>query len=130
MHVLCATDRTQGQEPDDYCWTIDGELVRLPWIECADGARCGCARGLAGLGSQRATTTAEVVDRPELDILTYAALLVGELEDDGVTVTDEVRAAALRVGLHLLVVAAAHPPGTVVGRAGDGWIIRERPGDT
>ena len=64
MHVLVATTQTQGLRPDDFCWTIEGELVRLPGLTCAD-PRCGCDRSWAGLASSRATTTCRVA---ELDI--------------------------------------------------------------
>ena len=40
MRVLVATSHTQGERPDDYCWTIEGELVRLPLLEC-DCPDCG-----------------------------------------------------------------------------------------
>lgn len=82
MKVLVATSRTQGQRDDDYHWALDGELVRLPGLVCAD-PDCGCARALAGFGSSKATTTAEVVDRPELDDETYAGMLYSALLREG-----------------------------------------------
>ena len=66
MKVMVATKEMQGAVPGDYCWCVEGELVTGAVVECADGDRCGCSRGWAGLGSSRATTTAMVVDRPEL----------------------------------------------------------------
>ncbi len=64
MLVLIATNELQGTAPDDYAWTVEGELVTPVATECASGDRCGCARGFPGLASARATTTAMVVDRP------------------------------------------------------------------
>ncbi len=61
MHVLVATTQTQGDRPDDVSWTVEGELVRLPGLTCAD-PRCGCDRSWAGLASSRTTTTCRVVD--------------------------------------------------------------------
>ena len=51
----------------------------MPFIECDDGDQCGCTRSFAGLTSHRATTTAVVVDRPELDQATYTGLLLDDL---------------------------------------------------
>jgi len=64
MLVLVATRERQGERPDDYDWTVEGELVTPLAAECAAGDRCGCTRGFPGLASDRATTTAMVVDRP------------------------------------------------------------------
>lgn len=59
MHVLvAAADRSV---PGDYAWTVEGELVHLPVVECESPA-CGCARGFAGFASFRATSTARVAD--------------------------------------------------------------------
>jgi len=64
MLVLIATNELQGTAPDDYAWTVEGELVTPVATECADGDRCGCARGFPGLASARATTTAMIIERP------------------------------------------------------------------
>lgn len=64
MLVLIATNELQGTHPDDYAWTVEGELVTPLATECTSGDRCGCARGFPGLASARATTTAMVVERP------------------------------------------------------------------
>jgi hypothetical protein len=67
MKVLVATNETQGMFEDDYCSTVKGELVYIQTMACKNPA-CGCDRGFAGLSSERATTTAMVVDRPELTL--------------------------------------------------------------
>ena len=64
MLVLIATNELQGTAPDDYAWTVEGELVTPVATECAEGDRCGCARGFPGLASDRATTTAMITERP------------------------------------------------------------------
>jgi len=64
MLVLIATNELQGTIPDDYSFTVEGELVTPLAAECASGERCGCNRGFPGLASSFATTTAMVVDRP------------------------------------------------------------------
>ncbi len=66
MKVLIATNETQGDHPGDYAWTVDGELVTPVAAECCSPGTCGCGRGFPGLASGKATTTAIVVDRPEL----------------------------------------------------------------
>jgi hypothetical protein len=64
MLVLIATNELQGATPDDYSFTVEGELVTPVAAECASGERCGCNRGFPGLASGLATTTAMVAERP------------------------------------------------------------------
>lgn len=64
MLVLIATNELQGAQPDDYSFTVEGELVTPLAAECASGERCGCNRGFPGLASGFATTTALVAERP------------------------------------------------------------------
>ena len=64
MLVLIATGELQGTQPDDYSFTVEGELVTPVAAECASGERCGCDRGFPGLASGFATTTAMVAERP------------------------------------------------------------------
>jgi len=64
MLVLIATNELQGTNPDDYSFTVEGELVTPLTAECASGERCGCNRGFPGLASGFATTTAMVAERP------------------------------------------------------------------
>jgi hypothetical protein len=35
MNVLTATSHTQGWRDNDFCWSVEGELVFMPPIECA-----------------------------------------------------------------------------------------------
>lgn len=83
MKVLIATNETQGDHPGDYAWTVEGELVTPVAVECASPARCGCGRGFPGLASTKATTTAMVVDRPDLDRDEVWDALYDSLSRDG-----------------------------------------------
>jgi len=70
MKVFVAAGPGTKKRSDDFNWTVDGELVRLPFGRC-DCPDCGCERAMAGLASSKATTTFAVVDNPELDAETY-----------------------------------------------------------
>lgn len=83
MRVLIATNETQGHHPGDYAWTVEGELVTPVTAECSSPATCGCGRGFPGLASCRATTTAMVVERPDLDRDEVWEVLYDSLSRDG-----------------------------------------------
>lgn len=83
MHVLIATDQSQGDHPGDYCHALQGELVTPVVVECGSPDRCGCGRGFPGLASSRATTTAIIVDRPDLDEVTLRTVIADALEREG-----------------------------------------------
>ncbi|MGH8937192.1 MAG: DUF7715 family protein [Acidimicrobiia bacterium] len=82
MKVFVATARTQGRRPDDFCWTVEGELVRFPGVTC-NCPGCGCDRAMAGLSSSRATTTFTVRDLPDLDGGAFGQLLADALQREG-----------------------------------------------
>lgn len=82
MKVLVATSRGQGRRRGDFCWTVEGELVRLPLALC-DCPDCGCDRAMAGLASSKATTTFTVAERDDLDAATYRELVRDALRRDG-----------------------------------------------
>ena len=75
MFALTATSETRGLVDDDYGFTIDGELVAMPFLECHT-PECGCSRGWAGLSSRKATTTAMVTQLPHLEWLDYRATII------------------------------------------------------
>jgi hypothetical protein len=137
MRVLISTSETQGQRSDDYHWTCDGELVRLPLAECPD-AECGCSRGFAGLASRRATTTAVVEERPDLDVSGLGELLRQDVLDGigpgGLPLTDEELDEIdeeTEEELHLLQHITSHfPPGTVIERSGSVLRARRSPDRT
>ena len=124
MKVLVATTMRQGEVEDDFCWTIDGELVRLPFVECDCGNSCGCTRSFAGLTSHRATTTAVVADRPELDRDAYVDLLLDDLRDNLEQARLTIPPPELRAMVDdevdwLLAAVGGRETGTIVRRRGD-----------
>ena len=132
MKVLTATSDTQGWRNNDYCFTVEGELVMFPPIECDCGTiddGCGCHRGMAGLASHRATSTLKVVDRPELDRNEYCQLVAEGLKEQGY-LPDRLRGDPeveewLRDFVEdLISSAAAFEPGTVLERRSDFLQIR------
>ena len=125
MYVLEATTETQGSRDDDYVWTIDRELVFVPPVDCSN-PRCGCERGFAGTTSHRATTTAMVVDRSDLDGDAYREALVESMCEQGYDfgdelpiddVVDDLVEAVQAIGVTL-------GDGTVVGRSGTALRVR------
>jgi hypothetical protein len=125
MQVLVATTDTQGRLDTDYCWTLDGELVRLPGIECANPG-CGCSRGWAGLASSRATTTCRVADLA-LDRHEVLAAFTDALDREGwLAGLDDRSWVGDWVDEHLAL-AAAYPVGTILGKQGDHTLVRRLP---
>ena len=125
MFVLEATQETQGRCDDDYAWAVDGELVFVPLLDCRDEA-CGCARGFAGMTSRRATTTARIVDRVDLDEEVYRDLLIEGMTSQGYDLcgqehledaVDEMISATQMLGRSM-------GPGTVLGRFGAALLVR------
>lgn len=157
MRVLTATSTTQGDRPDDFCWTTDGELVSLPLLECSC-PDCGCDRSFAGLDSRRATTTCSVTEAP-LDPAALRRAVVGSLAAGGWLVDldappgDGPEVVEALADLHLLAdgppadaalsaldrelvddviariidVAESFPPGTVLARVPGQGILVRRP---
>lgn len=125
MYVLAATRETQGDRDDDYAWTVDGELVFVPTIECRNPA-CGCAWGFAGVTSHRATTTAVVTERPELDSESYRRALFDAMCDQGYDVAgeDDVADAVDQLVDTVQLLGSLSGAGTVVGRSG--WMMSVR----
>jgi hypothetical protein len=125
MKVLVATTESQGERETDYNWTVEGELV---WIQepCATDMRrlpqaCGCGRGFAGLASHRATSTAKVVDQPELSVADFTTAIRTSIGDGGWPPEW-----AEIIAQDLLDFAAAWEVGTVVER--DIWVFEARHG--
>ena len=82
MKVLVATSKTQGQRRSDFDFVPDGELVGPMGFEedneAVDGP-CGCRRSLSGLDTRKATTTFEVVERPDLTEASLRQLVANSL---------------------------------------------------
>ena len=133
MKVLVATEATQGAREDDYSWATPGELVMFGAVCATDlrgtGEPCGCGRAFAGLHSERATTTAEVVDsRLTLDDLVLAfrdSLDRGGWPDVGSS-SQEVADVVHEALMEVLLVADRYPVGTVIGtRLGVQYVRQE-----
>ncbi len=132
--MLTATNETQGRRANDFCWTVEGELVCFPPIECSCGTiddGCGCHRGMAGLASHRATTTMKVIERPDLDPKTYSALISDGYQKQGYLNEDLLADAEVRAWLRdaideLIQLADPWPVGTVLERRGDVIRLRSR----
>lgn len=120
MKILVATRETQGLVAEDFSWTVEGELVRWPLIECASGPSCGCERSFPGLASHKATTTVKVVELDALDQAGLVRALLDDLVASGITVIDdEARRYVEDEADDLARVASLFPTGTVLGRRGD-----------
>jgi hypothetical protein len=123
MRVLVATTDEQGTQEGDYSWTLEGELVLTgPLLECCDPSRCGCGRGFPGLGSARATTTALVVERPDLRPADLRQAIRDSLERQGWLEALEPDAADALVGMEAALIrrtATAFRVGAVLSRDGD-----------
>ena len=61
MRVLCCTSKTQGDEPNDFCWTSADELATLGFV-CCNADDCGCNRSFIGVNTRKATTSAIVAE--------------------------------------------------------------------
>lgn len=116
MKILVATSLTQGTNPKDYHYCVDGELV---WMQQAcDREECGCSRGFAGAASHRATTTAMVVEseltRDDVVLAFRTSLLDGgwPVEWAGDVADDN------------LEIAAKLPVGTIIVRRHDDYLLR------
>jgi hypothetical protein len=132
MKVLAATNVTQGWRENDFCWTVEGELVFFPPIECGRGSiddDCGCRRSMAGLVSHQATTTMVVAERDGLDENAYFELISDGLRDQGYLTKELKTNPSVNSWLHhvtdeLIYLGGAMPPGTVLERRGDSINMR------
>ncbi len=133
MKVLVATNQTQGWRENDFCWTVEDELVVFPPLQCGCGSiddPCGCRRSMAGLVSHRATTTIKVVDRKELDPETYLTLISDGFIGQGYLTKELMERADVNEWLRditdeLKVMADTFPVGTVLERR-DGFLCVRR----
>jgi hypothetical protein len=137
MKVLTATSQTQGWRDNDFCWTVEGELVLFVPFECSRGSiddGCGCRRSMGGAVSHRATTTMQVTERSDLNADAYFGLIADSLESQGyvnerLLTKAEVEDWVRDLSEELISLAAPWPVGTVVERRGDFIMLRARPSD-
>jgi hypothetical protein len=143
MLALVAT--TPGPTPTDRDVALDGELVTPVVLECPDQHCATCVRAWFGLVSRGGTTTAMVVERPDLtesrlrralhdwlddtgaiDLVVQAAE-ASEYEVDGVPIDDPVMAVDDLIDGHVAEIRAiceAFGEGAVVTRLGQ--LVSER----
>lgn len=126
MKVLAATRETQGWRDNDFCCTLEGELVLFPPFECGRGSiddECGCRRSMAGVVSHLATTTIKVVEREELNPDLYFTLISDGLRDMGWVTKELLNVPDVDGWLHhltaeLMCIADAFRLGAVLERRG------------
>ena len=124
MKVLVSTAQGQGEDPDDHCWTEEGELVRL--VECPDPLCTYVA--FAGTESQQATSTALVEERRDLDPALLEFVFRRDSENQGLCTgrpVDEVREEIEAEVAEMVELLRDLEPGTVVERAGARLRIRQ-----
>lgn len=131
MLVFEATTELQGVRDDDYHWADSGELVHLPVADCSS-ATCGCTRGFAGFTSHRATTTARVVERPDLTVQELRQRLAESLHAGGwIPTLDASDDLVVELATEIVELAAnfgRYGPGAVIEREGDDLTHRLPPG--
>jgi hypothetical protein len=123
MKVLIATAESQGQAANDYCWTVEDELVRL--VDCPDDL-CRCS-AFGGIESHKASTTALVVERADLDPSTLVQVFRQDLENQGYAEylsEAELNETILGELADLVVMLRDVAPGAVVERWGPGIRVR------
>lgn len=127
MRVLVATNEFQGTRKGDYARGVEGEIVVPEVVQCGHPA-CGCGRGFAGLASDRATTTAMIVDLPHVAPSDLRGIVFDWLErrgwDDLLGDSDEIQEIVDEHVDNVEVICAAYAVGTIVER--DGCDVRPR----
>ena len=117
MRILVATREGQGQRDTDFCWAVEGELVyEAPACDCP---KCGCWLALAGLESQRATTTFAVIESDLTSALYEEKIRAGLDRAGWLTGLSPAEASecAREEATFLLTIAGNYPPGTLLERA-------------
>ncbi len=72
MKVLVATRRTQGEQPGDFCFTREDEILMQGYV--CSVPDCGCIRSLTGIETRKSTTSFIVVDKPTMTLEALANL--------------------------------------------------------
>ncbi|GGO70651.1 DUF7715 family protein [Nonomuraea cavernae] len=83
--LILAAPHSDDPRDDGFNHAIPGELLYRPFV-CSSGQEhaCGCERSWAGVGSSRATTLAEVIDKPDMtpsEYLNTISLFLAETWD-------------------------------------------------
>ena len=129
MKVLVATNETQGQRLNDFCWTTMYEPVGFS-SDCdredVDG-RCGCRRSMVGILTGKTTTTMTIIDDPTATAQTLKELLRQRMITGGwdkFLSTEELQALIDEEIDILIAVANAFTLGSIVERRGDQFQTR------
>ncbi len=122
MRLLVATRRGQGSRPDDYCFAVEGEPVTPLLPDCTVPRWCGCRRGFDGLHTDRATTTARVLERTDLSPGTLLVLLDDAVARALVVAGGAVVPSATEQFEEIERVVASLPAGTIVRRDGQRYV--------
>lgn len=132
VKVLVATKEAQGLRPNDMASAVEGELVFVPLDGCLlldPQAGCGalpddactCIRSFAGMGSNRGTTTAMVMDRADLspdDLWTALGDCLDRLAGPDPMASAEEFHAFRRIFRRTLATAEHFPCGSIIEREG------------
>lgn len=115
--MLVATVKGQGQDPDDHCWTTDGELVRL--FDCTE-PDCDYT-AFVGIESHEATSTAMVVERRDLDPYVLSLVFRQDWENSATSARRDEQQMRLEIEAEIADLAEGMQrlePGAIVERAG------------
>lgn len=105
-----------GDGPDDFSFTVDGELLYLGPIcdrDRAGGNGCGCARAFVGVASGYATTRA-VVREIGIDRAQLRAVLVDKFTAAG---WSDPNGLAAEIAVEMVEMGREHPVGTELRRS-------------
>lgn len=120
MQVLVSTTETQGEEPGDFNFVPDGEIVAMYGFVCHDWrGSCGCGRAFSGVVSHKATTSAKVaeVDLTREELLAIIETCLGDAGWLQMMETPEEKSELVNGVLDdMLRVADAFPVGSVLSR--------------
>jgi hypothetical protein len=128
MKVLVVTRTAQGRRLNDFCHAEEGELACFG-SECSSGEAddaCGCHRSFIGMKTRKGTTTAVVVDRPDLTQEDLEREVRVSLDRSGFLslLAEEAEATVREEAAELARLAAQFTVGAVLEKRGDAVQVR------
>ncbi len=123
MKIFVATTETQGIRSNDFCFVPEGEMVLLG-TDCDGGGvddSCGCKRSMCGFTCHKATTTFKVVES-DMTIREYTAAFIESDKASGFNSPVDLLKQDAYLSLEM---ASSYPVGTVLGRRGNRFEVRE-----
>ena len=126
MKVFVTTKQTQGQRTSDFCWTPEGEIVKVAMpcdrdSESIDGI-CGCRRSVVGIESRKGSTTFTVVEKNISQLVLRKMLYERELQ---VGYGKEFAKEVVKEGMSFHRLASRFPLETVLELRGETMRIRD-----